>query len=100
MVDHILNEHEEYSMPRHRLPGVALPVVVCMGVNKLTDIEQTAARIPKERWQVGRGGDKENVPASASRTQKCPTLKLATSLPSKQPHITIQPLQIALTSVA
>ncbi|KAG1737005.1 hypothetical protein EDB19DRAFT_1637371 [Suillus lakei] len=67
MVDHILNEHKEYSVPGHRLPGVALPVVVWMGV-KLTDLEQTAAQIPKEHWQVGREGDKENVPASASHT--------------------------------
>ncbi|KAG1727212.1 hypothetical protein EDB19DRAFT_1914298 [Suillus lakei] len=99
MVDHILNEHEEYSVPGHRLPGVALPVVVWMGV-KLTDLEQTAARIPKERWQVGREGDKENVPASASHTRKRPTLESAASLPSKRPRITIQLLQIALTSVA
>ncbi|KAG1731301.1 hypothetical protein EDB19DRAFT_1912601 [Suillus lakei] len=50
-------------------------------------------------YQAGEG-DKENVPASALCTRKHPTLELAASLPSKRPRITIQPLQIALTSVA
>ncbi|KAG1854576.1 hypothetical protein F4604DRAFT_1932636 [Suillus subluteus] len=99
MVDHILNEHEEYSVPRRRVSGVALPAVVLMDV-KLTELEQSASRIAKERWQVGQEGDKENVPASSSRTQKHPALESAMSLPSKQPHTSVQPLQFARTLIA
>jgi hypothetical protein len=58
MVNHILNEHKEYSVPGHRVSGVALPVEVWMGV-KLTKLEQSASCIAKERWQVGQEGDKE-----------------------------------------
>ncbi|KAG1841139.1 hypothetical protein DFJ58DRAFT_732592 [Suillus subalutaceus] len=82
MVNHILNEHEEYSVPGHRVLGVALPAVVWMDV-KLTELEQSASRIAKERWQVGQESDKENIPASGSRTRKRPALESAASLPSK-----------------
>ncbi|KAG1866670.1 hypothetical protein F4604DRAFT_2023153 [Suillus subluteus] len=57
MVDHILNEHKEYSVPGRRVSGVALLAVVWMDV-KLTELEQSASRIVKERWQVGQEGDK------------------------------------------
>ncbi|KAG1784492.1 uncharacterized protein HD556DRAFT_1451725 [Suillus plorans] len=99
MVDHILNGHEEYSVPGHRVSGVALLAVVWENI-RLTDLEQTAARIQKEHWQVGQEGDKENVPSSGSRTRKRPGLESAASLPSKRPHTSVQPLQFARTLIA
>jgi hypothetical protein len=99
MVDHILNGHVEYSMPGHRASGIALPAVVWENI-RLTDLEQTAARIQKEHWQVGQEGDKENVLLSGSHTRKCPGLESAASLPSKRPRTSVQPLQFARTLIA
>jgi hypothetical protein len=82
MVDHILNGHVEYSVPGNRASGVALLAVVWENI-RLTDLEQTTARIQKEHWQVGQEGDKENVPSYGSHTRKCPGLESAASLPSK-----------------
>ncbi|KAG2340565.1 hypothetical protein BDR05DRAFT_1002386 [Suillus weaverae] len=86
MVEHVLDQHEEYSVPGHREAGAPLPAEI-------------AAQIPKECWQIGQEADKENV-ASGFRTRKRPALKLATSLPTKRPCTTIQPLQISHTSIA
>ncbi|KAG2124774.1 hypothetical protein BD769DRAFT_1669290 [Suillus cothurnatus] len=82
MVDHILNGHVEYSVPGNRASGVTLLAVVWENI-RLTDLEQTAARIQKEHWQVGQEGDKENVPLYGSHTRKCPGLESAASLPLK-----------------
>jgi hypothetical protein len=79
MITHILNEHEEYSVPGHRVSGVALPAVAWMSA-KLTELEQSASHIAKEHWQVGKADDKENMPASGSHARKCPTLKSTGSL--------------------
>jgi hypothetical protein len=99
MIAHILNEHEEYSVPGHRACGVPLPAAVWDSV-KLTDLEQHAARIPQAHWQVGHEGDKENVSSSKSRTRKRPGLELAASLPSKRPRTVVQPLQPSRTLLA
>ncbi|KAG1718200.1 hypothetical protein EDD22DRAFT_855598 [Suillus occidentalis] len=99
MPNHILNGHEEYSVPGHRASGVPLPAAVWDSV-KLTDLEQNAAQIPQAHWQVGHKGDKENVSSSKSRTRKHPGLELAASLPSKRPHTVVQPLQSSRTLLA
>ncbi|KAG1751967.1 hypothetical protein EDD22DRAFT_850668 [Suillus occidentalis] len=99
MPNHILNGHEEYSVPGHRASGVPLPAAVWDSV-KLTDLEQNAARIPQAHWQVGHEGDKENVSSSKSRTRKCPGLESAASLPSKRPRTVVQPLQPSRTLLA
>ncbi|KAG1837326.1 hypothetical protein DFJ58DRAFT_846534 [Suillus subalutaceus] len=85
MVEHVLSQHQEYSVPGHREAGAPLPAEVWESM-RLTDLEQTAAQIPKEHWQVGQEGDKENVPVSGSRTRKHPALESAASLPSKRPR--------------
>ncbi|KAG2354508.1 hypothetical protein BDR07DRAFT_1224317, partial [Suillus spraguei] len=46
MPEHILSEHEEYSMPGHREARVALPASILRAMS-LTELEQKAARIPK-----------------------------------------------------
>lgn len=99
MVEHVLDQHEEYSVPGHREAGAPLPAQVWESM-RLTDLEQIAARIPKEHWQVGREVDKENVIASGSHTRKRPALEPATSLPLKRPRTAVQPLQISCTSIA
>ncbi|KAG1821953.1 uncharacterized protein BJ212DRAFT_1477792 [Suillus subaureus] len=75
MVDHILDEREEYSVPGHRASGVTLPAVVWMGI-KLTELKHSASRIAKGRWQAGQEGDKENAPASGTRPRKRPATPL------------------------
>ncbi|KAG2740920.1 hypothetical protein P692DRAFT_201727493 [Suillus brevipes Sb2] len=99
MVEHVLSQHQEYSVPGHKETGAPLPAEVWESM-RLTDLEQTAARIPKEHWQVGREADKENVPASGSRTRKHPGLETAASLPSKCPYTNVQPLQSSHTLLA
>ncbi|KAG1762790.1 hypothetical protein EDD22DRAFT_952849 [Suillus occidentalis] len=47
MPEHILKEHEEYAIPGYKTMGVPLPACM-LQVMALTDLEQTAARIPQE----------------------------------------------------
>ncbi|KAG1753401.1 hypothetical protein EDB19DRAFT_1824124 [Suillus lakei] len=73
MVEHVLNEHEEYSVPGCRAGGMpVLPGV--LKAMQLTELEQASANIPKEKWQPfsipGDGHDKENVVPSTSCTSK------------------------------
>jgi len=55
---------------------------------KLTDLEQGASRIPKDRWQPSYDGvseqDKENVPVALGSRTKRPALESAGSLLSKR----------------
>ncbi|KAG1786125.1 uncharacterized protein HD556DRAFT_1191915, partial [Suillus plorans] len=46
MHEHIFQEHEEYMVPGQRDVGLLLPVSVWKEM-RLTDLEQTASRIPK-----------------------------------------------------
>lgn len=73
MLEHIMKEHDEYSVPGRRSEGVELPAHVRNDMT-LTELEQSTSRIPKERWitppSVLSGSDKENVPASSSRPPK------------------------------
>ncbi|KAG1774482.1 hypothetical protein EV702DRAFT_1047648 [Suillus placidus] len=76
MVEHVLAEHEEYAVPGHREVGVALPERVWTTM-KLEELEQRAAGIPQEHFQVSPNPatasthDKENQPvASGSRKLK------------------------------
>ena len=74
-----------------------LPVGVWKAM-KLTGLEQSVARIPKERWQSSHPTvselDKENVPPSGS---KRPALESAASLPAKRSRTSTQHLQTART---
>ncbi|KAG1862519.1 hypothetical protein DFJ58DRAFT_725359 [Suillus subalutaceus] len=95
MTAHILGQHKEFAIPGHREVGVPLPVSVWR-VMKLTDLEQGASRIPKDRWQPSYGNlseqDKENVPVASGSRPKRPALESAGSLPwaSKQTHTSLQ----------
>ncbi|KAG0695896.1 hypothetical protein DFH29DRAFT_879719 [Suillus ampliporus] len=86
MPEHVLSQHEEYSLPGWREAGIPLPARVWKGM-KLTDLEQSASHVPKEQWQasygVGSEQDKENISASSSRPFKRPALESTTSMPSK-----------------
>ncbi|KAG2116646.1 uncharacterized protein F5147DRAFT_649104 [Suillus discolor] len=93
MIAHILDQHEEYTVPGHREAGVPLPVSIWRTM-KLTDLEQGASRIPKDRWQPSYSGsserEKENVPvASGSRTKR-PAIESAGSLLSKRARTSLQ----------
>ncbi|KAG1842416.1 hypothetical protein F4604DRAFT_1938847 [Suillus subluteus] len=73
MLEHIMKEHDEYSVPGRRSEGVELPAHVRNDMT-LTELEQSTSHIPKERWitppSVLSGSDKENVPVSSSRPPK------------------------------
>lgn len=93
MHEHILQEHEEYVVPGQRDAGLALPANVWKEM-RLTDLEQTASRIPKTCWQpsytppveIG----KENIPLLISRGSKRSAAPQAgPSRPSKKARTTI-----------
>ncbi|KAG2740578.1 hypothetical protein P692DRAFT_20753110 [Suillus brevipes Sb2] len=73
MVEHVLNDHEEYCVPGHRAGGVPMPLGV-LKTMQLTELEQASANIPQEKWQLfsipGDGHDKENVVPSTSCASK------------------------------
>jgi hypothetical protein len=74
MHEHIFREYEEYVVPGQRDVGLPLPTSVWREM-KLTDLEQTALRIPKTHWQpsytpLGEIG-KENIPPLVSCGSKC-----------------------------
>ncbi|KAG1799468.1 uncharacterized protein HD556DRAFT_1439842 [Suillus plorans] len=95
MHEHILQEHEEYVVPGQRDAGLALPANVWKEM-RLTDLEQTASRIPKTCWkpsytppvEIG----KENIPLLISCSSKrsaapqagpsCPSKKARTTIPA------------------
>ncbi|KIK33900.1 hypothetical protein CY34DRAFT_98846 [Suillus luteus UH-Slu-Lm8-n1] len=73
MVEHVLNDHEEYCVPGHRAGGVPMPLGV-LKTMQLTELEQASANIPQEKWQLfsipGDGHDKENMAPSTSHASK------------------------------
>ncbi|KAG1817912.1 hypothetical protein EV424DRAFT_1347798 [Suillus variegatus] len=73
MVEHILNEHEEYSVPGRRAGGIPVPTGVLRAM-QFTELEQASTNIPREKWQPfsipGDGHDKENAVPSNSRAPK------------------------------
>ncbi|KAG1741129.1 hypothetical protein EDB19DRAFT_1908155 [Suillus lakei] len=101
MHEHIFREHEECMVPGQRDIGVPLPVSVWREM-KLTDLEQTASRIPKTHWQPsytppGEIG-KENVPPLVSRGSKRTGAQAGPSRPSKKARITIPTALSALSA--
>lgn len=106
MVEHILAEHEEYAVPGHREIGAALPEGVWLTM-KLEELEQKAAGIPRERFQVSpppammTTHDKENHPvASGSRKLKRSGTQIGTSRPSKKARAASSRLQVSFSAVA
>ncbi|KIK35128.1 hypothetical protein CY34DRAFT_17227 [Suillus luteus UH-Slu-Lm8-n1] len=97
MAAHILDHHNEYAVPGQREAGVPLPMSVWK-VMKLTDLEQSASHIPKERWQPlyshSTEQDKENVPAASGSHTKCSAMESAGSLPFKRARTSLQPITI------
>jgi hypothetical protein len=91
MMEHIVSVHEEYSVPGRRSEGVELPVSMRDSM-VLTDLEQSTARIPKERWinipNVSSGSDKENVPNPSSRPIKR-SMTASTSKPVKRTRLVL-----------
>ncbi|KAG2355805.1 hypothetical protein BDR07DRAFT_1492726 [Suillus spraguei] len=73
MVEHILNEHEEYFIPGCRAGSIPVPTGVLRAM-QLTELEQASANIPREKWQSfsipGDGHDKENAVPSTSHASK------------------------------
>jgi len=108
LAEHIAKVHEEYLVPGDNpghgpdSNGVPLPASIKEAM-KITDLEYTAARIPKEQWPAphipSAEHDKENVPASGSRIPKRSALNSAGSLPSKRARIAIPALQLSRTVV-
>ncbi|KAG1792503.1 uncharacterized protein HD556DRAFT_1481791 [Suillus plorans] len=105
MVEHILTEHEGYAVPGHREIGAALPEGVWLTM-KLEELEQKAAGIPRERFQVlpppamVTTHDKENNPiVSGSRKLKCSGTQIGTSRPSKKAHAASSRLQVSFSAV-
>lgn len=96
MPEHILMEHKEYAVPGYRMIGAPLPANM-LKVMALTDLEQTAVRIPEERRLPTCAEDpleKENDTGSSSRSAgKCRALQPAASLPAKRARTAMQPLQ-------
>jgi hypothetical protein len=106
MVEHILAEHKDYAVPGHREIGAALPEGVWLTM-KLEELEQKAAGIPRERFQVSPPPamvpmhDKENHPiVSGSRNLKRSGTQTGTSRPSKKARAASSKLQISLSAVA
>ncbi|KAG1864740.1 hypothetical protein DFJ58DRAFT_655715, partial [Suillus subalutaceus] len=92
-VFHIFQEHEEYVVPGQREIGVPLPASIWKEM-RLTDLEQTASRIPKTHWQpsyipLGEIG-KENVPLLVSRGSKCAGAQAGPSCPSEKAQMTVE----------
>lgn len=94
MAAHILDHHNEYTVPGQREAGVPLPMSIWK-VMKLTDLEQSASHIPKERWQPlyshSTEQDKENVPAASGSRTKRSAMESAGSLPFKRARTSLQP---------
>ncbi|KAG2147917.1 uncharacterized protein EDB93DRAFT_1250419 [Suillus bovinus] len=84
MLEHVMTVHDKYSVPGYRSEDVELPASTHNDM-MLTDLEQSSARILKERWitppNVSSGMDKENVPASSS----CPVKHSMTTSTSYKP---------------
>jgi hypothetical protein len=97
---HILKEHEEYSVPGYKSIGVPLPASMLKAM-ALSDLEQTAARIPKERrlFTCNESLEKENNVGGSKSTGKCHVIQPAASLPSKHVHTALKPLQMTTTIV-
>lgn len=100
MPEHILKEHEEYSIPGYKSIGVPLPVNVLKAMT-LSDLKQTVARIPKEHrlFTCDEALEKENNVGGSKATGKCHVILPAASLPSKRACTTMKPLQITATII-
>ncbi|KAG2336358.1 hypothetical protein BDR05DRAFT_896817, partial [Suillus weaverae] len=100
MPGHILKEHEEYSVPGYKSIGVPLPASMLKAM-ALSDLEQTAARIPKERrlFTCDEALEKENIVGGSKSTGKCCVIQPTASLPSKRARTAMKPLQITATIV-
>lgn len=98
-----MKEHDEYSVPGWRSEGVKLPASVQNDM-MLTDLEQSASCILKERWitppNVSSGSDKENIPASSSRPLKWSMTASTTYKPAKCACIARSLLQQPTASLA
>lgn len=97
MPEHILKEHEEYAIPGYKMMGVPLPACM-LQIMALTDLEQTAARIPQERRLLtcDDPSEKENHTGTSLRSAgKCCALQPASSLPAKRCHTAMQPLHLS-----
>ncbi|KAG2114406.1 hypothetical protein DEU56DRAFT_761818 [Suillus clintonianus] len=97
----IFREHEEYMVPGQRDVGLPLPANVWREM-KLTDLEQTASRIPKTHWQPsytppGEIG-KENIPLLVSHGSKRTAPQAGSSRPSKKVRMTIPTALSALSA--
>lgn len=100
MPGHILKEHEEYSVPGYKSIGVPLPASVLKAM-VLSDLEQMAACIPKERrlFMYNKSLEKENNVGGSKSTGKCRAIQPAISLPSKCVCTALKPLQMTATIV-
>lgn len=102
MPEHILKEHAEYSVPGYKSIGVPLPASVLKAIS-LSDLEQTAARIPQERrlftCDLESLEKENNVGSSSKSTGKRRTIQSAASLPSKRARTSMKPLQMTTTLV-
>jgi hypothetical protein len=100
MLEHILKEHEEYSIPGYKSIGIPLPANVLKAM-ALSDLEQTAACIPKEHrlFMCDEALEKENIVEALKSTGKRHVIQPAASLPSKCACTAMKPLQITATIV-
>jgi hypothetical protein len=106
MVEHIPVEHEEYAVPGHREIGAALPEGVWLTM-KLEELEQKAAGIPQEHFQVSPPPamltmhHKENQSvASGSRKLKHSGTQTSTSCPLKKARAASSKLQVGFSAVS